>query len=215
MERPDSPEALPERPRLSPFERRLVIAADRIIYWLTAHWLLVFSLAAFVLLAGAYASPFLISHGYERSGRLIFAAYHRICHQRPERSFYVFGQQVAFCQRDVGTYLGIVVGGLLYWLSRRRLAIRSLRVYGIVFVLPVAADGLSQLLALRQSNWYLRLSTGTWFGLGTALLVYPLLAAAMKQCRDELEGRFGVGLVRLGRPRPALEEAAGDNSAIP
>jgi uncharacterized membrane protein len=31
---------------------------------------------------------------------------HFICHQRPERSFFVFGRQVAVCARCSGLYLG-------------------------------------------------------------------------------------------------------------
>lgn len=190
---------------LSPFERRLVVAADHTIYWLTSHWLLVFSGAAFLFLALAYASPVLIATGHEGLGRLIFRAYHRVCHQLPQRSFFVMGHQVAFCQRDVGVYAGLVAGGILYWLSGRRLALKGLRLYAIVFVLPVAFDGLTQLLGLRQSVWYLRLGTGTWFGVGTALLVYPVIAKAMAQTREELEGRFGPGLERLRR-LPLQEE---------
>ena len=192
---------------MSPFERRLVIAADRFIFWLTDHWLCVFGTAVFLFLALAFASPYLIAHGHERLGGLIFSAYHRVCHQLPERSFFVFGHQVAYCQRDVGVYAGIVCGGILYSLSRRRLALRSLRWYLVAFVTPVAFDGITQLFGLRQSNWYLRLGTGLWLGVGTALLVYPIIATAMAQTHGELEERFGPGLGRLRRPhRPVSEE---------
>jgi uncharacterized membrane protein len=205
----------PNAPALSPLERRLVIAADRFVYWLTYHWLLVFNGAVFLFVALAFASPVLIATGHGWLGHLIFRAYHRTCHQWPERSFFVLGEQVAFCERDVGMYGGIVAGGLLYWLSGRRLALRRLRVYGIVFVLPLAVDGVTQLFGLRESNWYLRLSTGTWFGVATALLVYPIIAKAMVQTREELQSRFGPGLERLRRPQRLPKEVADGGSDVP
>ncbi|MHB0878533.1 MAG: hypothetical protein ACYC5O_21050, partial [Anaerolineae bacterium] len=51
-------------PAMTPLERRLVVGADRFIYWLTAHWVLVFSAGAFVFLALAYASPLLIANDH-------------------------------------------------------------------------------------------------------------------------------------------------------
>ena len=193
--------ALGQEPRpLGTWERRIVVGADRFIYWLTRHWLLVFTIAVFSFLAIAFASPVLIATGHEGLGRFIFRAYHRVCHQRPERSFFVLGQQVAYCQRDVGTYAGLTLGGILFALGRRRVGVRRPRFYLWVFVLPVAIDGLTQLFGLRQSTWGLRLGTGTWFGIGTAFFVYPVLQKAMADTRLELEERFGAG---LGRLRPS------------
>lgn len=180
------------------WERRLVVVADRAIYWLTRHWTLVFN-GLFLLVVGlAFAAPLLQAAGLEGLGGALFGAYRRVCHQYPERSFYVFGRQVAFCQRDVGVYLGLFLGGLAYAASSGWVRLRSTRLYLLVFVLPVAVDGLTQLLGLRTSAWPLRLGTGLLFGVGTALFAYPFLQQGMDDTRQELEQRFGPGLRRLG-----------------
>ncbi|MGQ9555229.1 MAG: DUF2085 domain-containing protein [Anaerolineae bacterium] len=186
----------PPRP-LSPWERRLVIGADRLIYWLTQHWLLLFNTCLFLFLGLAFVAPVLQAWGYRSLGGVIFRAYHRVCHQQASRSFFVLGQQVAFCQRDVGVYAGLVAGGLLYSLSGRRLRLTSGRLYLVLFVLPLAVDGLTQLVELRESNWLLRVVSGSWFGIGTVLIAYPLIAAAMADTKRELEERFGPGLSKL------------------
>ncbi|NPV08664.1 MAG: DUF2085 domain-containing protein [Anaerolineae bacterium] len=179
------------------WERRLVVEADRAIYWLTRHWALVFN-GLFLLVVGlAFAAPLLQAAGLEGPGSALFRAYRRVCHQYPERSFYVYGRQVAFCQRDVGVYLGLFLGGLAYAASSGRARLSNTRIYLLVFVLPVAVDGLTQLLGLRTSAWPLRLGTGLLFGVGTALFAYPFLRRGMDDTRRELEQRFGPGLRQL------------------
>ena len=185
---------------LSPWERRLVIGADRLIYWLTKHWLFLFNAFLILFLGLAFAAPILQAWGYQGLGGFIFRAYHRVCHQMASRSFFVLGQQVAFCQRDVGEFAGFVLGGLLYALSGRRLRLRNARVY-LVFVLPLAVDGITQIVGWRESTWQLRLSTGLWFGVGTVLFTYPIIARAMADTRRELEDRFGPGLSKLVTPQ--------------
>jgi len=171
-----------------------VIMADRAIYWLTAHWLLMVQCFLCAFIGMAFLSPVLTVHGHPRLGGAIFRAYGLVCHQRPERSFFVFGEQVAFCQRDVGTYGGLLIGGLLFAVSGRQLRLSNLRIYLVLFVLPLAIDGLTQLVGLRSSNWLLRLATGCWLGIGTGLLAYPIVNDAMAEVREELEGRLGPGL---------------------
>lgn len=195
QERSGSPELRP----MPDWERRLVIGADRAIYWMTGHWELMFN-GLFLLIVGlAVASPLLRAAGLDSLGRFIFRGYRVMCHQLPERSFFVGGYQVAFCQRDVGVQLGLFLGGVTYAVSAGRVRLRSIPLYLLAFVLPVALDGLTQLVGLRTSTWPLRLGTGLLFGVGTSLFVYPYFDKAMRDTRKELEGRFGPGLARLGQ----------------
>jgi len=184
---------------LPEWERRLVIGADRAIYWMTRHWALVINGLFLTIVGLAVASPLLRAAGQDGLGQLIFRAYRVTCHQLPERSFLIDGYQVAFCQRDVGVQLGLFLGGVAYAASRGRVRLRSLALYALVFVTPVALDGGTQLLGLRSSVWPLRLGTGLLFGIGTTLVAYPYFDRAMRDTRRELEDRFGPGLVRLGR----------------
>lgn len=96
------------------------------------------------------------------------------------------GYKVAICERDVAIYGSILLGGLLFGWARRYCAIRARRlpqlsVKGYLLALvPLALDGGSQLVGLRESTWLLRLSTGALFGLATVWLAYPYIETAMQ-----------------------------------
>jgi hypothetical protein len=71
--------------------------------------LLVTALAWTVALPMAAFGAAIESHGSslrEQLVILIYAAGSMICHQRPERSFHLFGVQMAVCARCVGAYAG-------------------------------------------------------------------------------------------------------------
>ncbi len=90
------------------------------------------------------------------------------------------GYKVALCQRDVAIYGAFLLGGLLYTRLRSRLPRLPLRLY-LFLVLPMALDGFTQLVGLRQSTWLLRTLTGALFALGSVWLIYPFLDQAMEE----------------------------------
>lgn len=88
------------------------------------------------------------------------------------------GYQIAFCQRDTAIYLSILAMGILYSLTGRRW--RPIPWWGLVlFAVPIAVDGLSQLPGWRESIPALRALTGAVFGMGVVLFAYPHLNSAM------------------------------------
>jgi len=95
------------------------------------------------------------------------------------------GFKVALCQRDIAIYGTILIGGLLFGVLRGRLKGRDgklpklpLWLYGVL-LLPILIDGGTQLLGLRESDWFLRLLTGGIFGSATVWLAYPYVEEAM------------------------------------
>ncbi|MCC6453442.1 MAG: DUF2085 domain-containing protein [Caldilineaceae bacterium] len=92
------------------------------------------------------------------------------------------GYKVALCERDIAIYGSVALGGLVFALLRRRGKVRapSLKVYAL-FLIPIAVDGLSQLVGLRESNWWLRTVTGALFGLASVWLAYPYVEDAMQE----------------------------------
>ena len=65
-----------------------------------------------------------------------------ICHQRPERSFHLFGAQLAVCARCIGIYTGAVVGaaiGRWVW-PQASLAVGARRLL-VVGAIPTAVTG--------------------------------------------------------------------------
>ena len=169
--------------RQQTFEDRI----NNAIAWGLRHWLLVAN--SIVLLYGGlpWLSPLLRAVGFDALGQGIFLAYRPLCHQLPERSFFVFGYQVAFCHREAAMYTLLFIGGLLFGLVRDRLKPLPLAV-GALLLLPMLLDGGSHLLddvlhlGLRGGgdapgtlNFWLRMLTGFLFALAMILVVYPCL----------------------------------------
>lgn len=122
----------------------------------------------------------------------------------------VSGYKVALCQRDIAIYAAMLLFGLIYSLSGRRL--RSLPWYIWVFlgIGPIGLDGFSQLpslaaslpawLPLRESTPLLRTITGGLFGLLTAWYLFPLLEETSVETR------------RIFRRKRAVIEQSGSES---
>lgn len=108
------------------------------------------------------------------------------------------GYKVAFCQRDVAMYGGILTGGLLYALARRRLPRLPLWAWLLFGIAPIALDGGTQLLSgwgwfpglSRESTPLLRTVTGLAFGIFNVWFAYPLVEETMAETRALLRAQL-------------------------
>ena len=76
------------------------------------------ALAPIALVAAVLAVPYFQMHGFLPIAFALQRGFALVCHQRPERSFWIFGAPVAVCARCLGIYLGAAIG-LLFRTSRR------------------------------------------------------------------------------------------------
>jgi uncharacterized membrane protein len=166
------------------FDRAFLGAVMRALLVLAQRWLLLLNTATAIFLGLALLTPVLFATGWDAAARALFESYHIACHQFPERSFFIAGHQVAICQRDVGTYGAILVGGLAFNGLRHRLRPLRWRYY-VLFLIPMALDAGTQLLGWRESTWALRLLTGAIFGLGTVWLLFPFIEETMIMVRQD------------------------------
>jgi uncharacterized membrane protein len=90
------------------------------------------------------------------------------------------GWKVALCQRDVAIYAGVLLAGISYAFVRRRTRPLPFKVF-VLLVIPMAVDGLTQLVGWRESNWLLRTVTGALFGVAAVYLAYPYVEDAMQE----------------------------------
>ncbi|MDE3078139.1 MAG: DUF2085 domain-containing protein, partial [Chloroflexota bacterium] len=142
--------------------------------WLARHWLaagdsFLFSFATLPVLA-----PLLAAAGWRPVAQEIFAAYGWVCHQMPSRSFFILGQQMAYCERNTAIYGSMAVAGLLWGRYGRKLTGLHPLLYGLL-VMPMAVDGFTQLFGLRESTWQLRVLTGTLFGVASVWFALPIV----------------------------------------
>jgi uncharacterized membrane protein len=101
------------------------------------------------------------------------------------------GYKMALCQRDIALYGGMLVAGLLFGLVRKRLRPLKLWVFGLC-LLPMAVDGVTQMLLFRESTWPLRVLTGGLVGVASVWLLYPHLESAFADIRRQANDRVHV-----------------------
>ena len=90
------------------------------------------------------------------------------CHQIAERSFFLNGNQMPFCARDVSIFVGLVIGLVLALFANPR---PNLWLVMLGFV-PIALDGGAQIMLDYQSSNLLRAITGLLTGLCAAMLLH-------------------------------------------
>jgi uncharacterized membrane protein len=78
---------------------------DRSVYWLSRHWLAVFSTIILLYVGLPIMAPVLMKAGIETPARIIYTVYSPMCHQMSQRSFFLFGEQVAYPRAIAGTDL--------------------------------------------------------------------------------------------------------------
>ncbi len=254
----------PQQPQpVSGRQRSFVIGVDRMVYWFSRHWLAVFNVLVLIYVGLPILAPVLLNAGADGPARVIYTIYKPMCHQMTQRSFFLFGEQLAYpreiagtnmqpieayvddipefenveagdwpafftaarrftgneqlgyktalCERDIGIYGFVLIGGLVFGLLRYRVKIRPLPL--ILFIIiglgPIALDGFSQLfsywatpldgseasgvlasiqsvLPLRESTPFLRTFTGAIFGFMLAWLAYPQIEKGMLGTREDL-----------------------------
>lgn len=116
----------------------------------------------------------------------------------------VVGYKVALCQRDISIYAGIIIFGLAFWATKKRIKSLPWFLWIIIGIMPIGIDGVSQLISqppislipYRESTPYLRMITGFLFGFATAWFGYPLLEESMAETRKIL----AVKRLRVHKP---------------
>ena len=142
--------------------------------FLIGHWATMIAYALGILVFAALSVPFLSYFGLDGISKQIFFALHMVCAQIPSHSFYIFGHQLGMCARNFSIYASMFVGSLIFVLSKKRIPGIPWWLW-ILMILPIAIDGTTQMIGLRESTWELRVLTGTLFGLGNVWFALPLI----------------------------------------
>ncbi len=128
---------------------RVAITADKAVLQVATHWLALVNLFWALYVGLPVLAPVAMDAGWELPAKAIYLVYRPLCHQRPDRSYFLGGPQavyssdelaaagvevqplsrdignervgwkMAFCQRDVAIYGAILVAGLAYSVLRR------------------------------------------------------------------------------------------------
>jgi uncharacterized membrane protein len=195
--------------------QRMTRWLTRFLYGFSTHWIWIISGA----IIGFYVvlpllAPWFMARGHDGWANVLYMIYRPLCHQLPERSFFLFGPQytytleelgratgglvphrwvgnseigykIAVCQRDLAIYGVMGLAGFLFWPLRRVLKPLPIRGF-LALIAPMAVDGTGQLFGLWTSTPWSRVITGGLFGLAAVLLVFPYLESALREVRADV-----------------------------
>jgi uncharacterized membrane protein len=110
----------------------------------------------------------------------------------------VVGYKAALCERDLAIYGSILLFGLLFAITGRRIKPLPWYLWLIFGILPIALDGFSQFfsqppfnfIAYRESTPFFRVITGALFGFTTAWFGYPMIELSMRDTREMMEAKL-------------------------
>jgi uncharacterized membrane protein len=110
----------------------------------------------------------------------------------------ILGFKVALCERDVAIYAGILLFGIIYAISNRKIKPIHWILWILIGIVPIGLDGLSQLISqlplgllpYRESTPLFRIITGFLFGFITAWFGYPYVNESMTENQKYLVGKL-------------------------
>ena len=144
-------------------------------------WLVVASgsLAVVAIIVGA---PLALANGHGDFAATIYRTFSHLCHQLPERSFFIAGHPFAVCARCTGIYAGFAAAAALYPLARslRRIDTPP-RKWLFIAAAPLAIDFAIEFSGIVHNTHSSRLVTGALLGAVTVFYIMPgLLDLSMR-----------------------------------
>ena len=133
------------------------------------------SLIALALVAAAIAAP-LLARDHLLVAYFLRRCFALVCHQDPERSFWIAGAPLAICVRCLGIYLGVSAGAFLR--TSRELALKLCVAAAALNILDVIAETAALHGNLPLPRFLLGLAAGMALG--------ALLRAAFDETRFRL-----------------------------
>jgi len=133
--------------------------------------------------------PLFMHLGFKTAARINYISYNPFCHQLESRSLHLLGYKLGVCARCTGVYLGFLLGAVGYPLFRRLDSQKMpSKWFLIAGILPLALDGTTQLVGLRESTNMLRLVTGLLFG----SVISPYLVVVIARIFHRLDEREDI-----------------------
>ena len=138
-----------------------------------AFWLISAATVSFLVALIAVA-PLAAAAGHEGWAQAIYHAFGIVCHQLPERSYFIDGHKLAVCSRCTGLYAGFAFTLLIYPLLRSlRTATTPRPIYLLLAVIPLGIDFSLTFFGVWENTHTTRLLTGALLGSVAVFYVMP------------------------------------------
>lgn len=127
-----------------------------------------------VLVALVVVAPLAAAGGRGELAQVVYRAFAILCHQLPERSYFIDGHKLAVCSRCTGLYAGFAFALLLYPLVRSlRTVTTPPRSWLLFAALPLAIDFSLTFFGIWENTHTSRLLTGALLGSVAVFYVVP------------------------------------------
>lgn len=133
-----------------------------------------FLLAIIAWCALIFAAPLFARFDHRFSSGVTYLFFSKICHQIPERSFFIFGKQLAVCSRCTGLYFGFLLGSITYpfIFGLNRINVPSPK-YLLLAGIPIGIDIFIRTFHIAENTFASRSITGFILGAMATLFVVP------------------------------------------
>ena len=119
-------------------------------------------------------APLALDAGHPFWGLTIYRAFSYVCHQIPERSFFIAGHQFAVCSRCTGLYAGFAAATVVYPVVRSlRQTEAPARRWLFIAAAPLAIDFALGYLGIWDNTHSSRFATGALLGAIAVFYVMP------------------------------------------
>jgi uncharacterized membrane protein len=136
-------------------------------------WLITVAVAL-IYVALIVAAPLAAANEHPHVALSIYRPFATVCHQMPDRSFFISGKQLAVCARCSGLYAGFFLMLLLYPLLRPLRSITWPDVKWLfIAAVPTSVDFFLTFFGIWENTHSSRFFTGMLLGGVTVLFVMP------------------------------------------
>jgi uncharacterized membrane protein len=146
-----------------------VIPTQRPLVFWTVTAAIVVSLVSLIVVA-----PLAAASGHGEIAAAIYRGFSVLCHQRPDRSYFIDGQKLGVCSRCTGIYFGYALTLLAYPLLRSlRTTTPPARKWLLLATLPLLIDFSLTFFGVWENTHTSRLLTGLLLGSVAVFYVMP------------------------------------------
>ena len=138
-----------------------------------AVWLLLL-IGSLVFVFAIVGAPVALARGSSVTAFVVYDVFSHLCHQQPERSFFIAGQKFAVCARCTGIYFGFALGAFAYPVMRSlRRTDAPDRKWLSLAALPLAVDFALTFFGIWENTHTSRLLTGMLLGATAVFYIIP------------------------------------------
>ena len=132
-------------------------------------------------LAAIVVAPLAKTNGIAVLASPLYYFFSFLCHQIPDRSFHVEGEQLAVCSRCFGVYSGLLAGFIAYPFWRGADNIEPLpRVWLFLSLVPITVDWSLTFLGVWENTQLSRFVTGGILGFACGMFIVPAIVEIVR-----------------------------------